>query len=481
MINSISFIRKYFSSCLPLQTAYNNFSCLFKIIRHSAWVVLLPAFFLMSNGQLNAQARILDQIVAVVGNSFILQSEIETEIMQMQAQGITPAADSRCDILENHLVQKLLLNQAIVDSIEVTENEVEMELSRRIQFFVQQIGSEEKLEAYYNKSLLEIREDFRDIVREQLRTQYMQQDIIGNVKVSPAEVRRFFNNLPEEDIPMIPSQVEIRQIIKYPEFSEAENFRVRQRLNEIRQRIIDGESFSTMAILYSEDPGSARRGGELGYMARTDLVPEFSKVAFSLKEDRVSPVFQTEFGFHIVQLIDRRGDQVNVRHILMQPAATDQAKAEARASLDSLARVIRTDTLNFRMAAIINTDDEGTRMGGGLVINPHTGGSRFELDQLNPVQYQAVRDMKVGEIAGPLEATDHQGKVFYKLIYLESQTAPHQANLKDDYAYLRELALNEKMMRILDEWVAERRAETYIRIDEAYKTCSFNGKDWVKR
>jgi peptidyl-prolyl cis-trans isomerase SurA len=452
------------------------------MIKKKFYIIYITAFFLTTGHlALNAQERIVDQIVAVIGNSVILQSEIENELLQMQAQGFVPTADSRCELLESHLIQKLLLNQAIVDSIEVSETEVEMDLSRRIQFFVQQIGSEEKLEDYYDKSILEIKEDHRNQVREQLRTQYMQEEIIGSVTITPAEVRRYYNSLAEEEIPMIPSEVEIRQIIKYPEFSEAENFRVRQRLNEIRQRIIDGERFSTMAILYSQDPGSARRGGELGYMARTDLNPEFAKVAFSLKEDRISPVFETEFGFHIVQLIDRRGEQVNVRHILLQPAASEQAKAEAKSFLDSLALVIRTDTLDFRTAAIIHTDDKDTRMGGGLVINPETGGSRFELDQLNPVQYQAVRDMKVGEIAGPLESTDRQGKTFYKLLYLNSQTSPHRANLKEDYAFIRGLALNQKKLRILDEWVAERRNETYIRINEAYKNCSFNEQKWVTR
>jgi peptidyl-prolyl cis-trans isomerase SurA len=430
---------------------------------------------------LYGQQRIIDRIVAVVGNSVILQSDIETELIQMQAQGYDATTNSRCELLERHLVQKLLLNQAIIDSIEVTDAEVEMELNRRLQFFIQQIGSEQNLENYYNKSILEIKEDFRDIVREQLVTQYMQEEIIGGVTVTPAEVRRFFNSLPDDEIPMIPSEVQIRRIVRYPQFSEAENFRVRQRLNEIRQRVINGESFTTMAVLYSEDPGSARRGGELGYMTRAQLVPEFANVAFSLKEERVSPVFETEYGFHIVQLIDRRGDQVNVRHILMRPAATELAKVEARSYLDSLVTSIRTDTINFRMAAVRHTQDDETRMSGGLVINPLTGGSRFELDQLNPVQFQAVRDLQVGEIAGPLESTDAQGRIFYKLLQLSSQTAPHRANLKDDYAYLREMALNQKRLKILDEWVADRRDQTYIRIDEAYRSCTFTDQQWVKR
>ncbi len=449
--------------------------------------ILLPIFLailILATGNFNAnsQGRIVDQVVAIVGNSIILQSEIENELLQMQAQGYTPNNNSRCELLENQLVQKLLLNQAIIDSIEVSEGEVEMELNRRLQFFIQQIGSEENLENYYNKSILEIKEDFRDIIRDQLITSHMQEDLIGRVSVTPAEVRRFYNSLPEDEIPMIPSQVQLRQIVKYPEFDEAENFRVRQRLNEIRQRIINGERFSAMAILYSEDPGSARRGGELGYMARSDLVPEFANVAFSLKDDRISPVFESDFGFHIVQLIDRRGEQVNVRHILMRPAASEQARVDAREFLDSLKTVIRTDTLNFRTAAMIHSEEEETRMSGGLVLNQETGGSRFELEHLNPVQYQAVRDMGVGEIAGPLESTDPRtGRTFYKLLYLESLTPPHQANLREDYAFLKNMALNQKRMKILEEWVERQKARTYIKIDEAYRNCGFSTEGWVNR
>ncbi len=431
--------------------------------------------------EVNAQERVVDRIVAVVGNSIVLQSEIESELLQMQAQGYNPSENSRCNLIENYLVQRLLLNQALVDSIDVTDYEIEMELNRRLQFFVQQIGSEENLENYYNKSILEIKEDFRDIVREQLVTSFMQEEIIGNVRITPAEVRRFFNTLNEENIPMIPSEVEIRKIVKYPEFSEAENFRVRQRLNEIRQRIISGESFTTMAVLYSQDMGSARRGGELGYLSRSDLVSEFANIVFSLRDDRVSPVFETEFGFHIAQLIDRRGDQVNARHILLQPEATEQAKKDAMTFLDSLSTIIRTDTLSFRIAAMIHTEDDDTRMNGGLIINPQTGSSRFEFDQLNPVQYEAVRNMKVGEIAGPLESMDRQGRSFYKLLYLHSQTPPHRASLREDYAFLTEMALNNKRQEILEEWIAEKRERTYIRIDDAYKNCSFSSSDWLKR
>jgi peptidyl-prolyl cis-trans isomerase SurA len=330
-------------------------------------LTICSAILILATGNSNAsaQGRILDQVVAIVGNSIILQSEIETELLQMQAQGYSANANSRCELLENQLIQKLLLNQAIVDSIEVQDSEVETELSRRLQFFIQQIGSEENLENYYNRSMLEIREDFRDIIRDQLITQYMQNDLIGSVSVTPAEVRRFYNSLPEDEIPIIPTQVQLRQIIRYPDFDEAENFRVRQRLNEIRQRIINGERFSTMAILYSEDPGSARRGGELGYLSRSDLIPEFANVAFSLKDDRVSPVFESDYGFHIVQLIDRQGERINVRHILIRPAASEQARLEAKEFLDSLGTRIRTDTIDFRMAALMNSQDEQTRMSGG--------------------------------------------------------------------------------------------------------------------
>jgi peptidyl-prolyl cis-trans isomerase SurA len=440
---------------------------------------LVFLFFFVILG-LRSQSVIIDRVVAIVGKNTVLQSEIETQVLQMQAQGAPLRANTRCQILEELLEQKLMINQAVIDSIEVTDSDVELEMNSRLQYFIRQIGSEEALEEYYNKSLLEIKEDLRDIVRDQLVTREVQQEIAGSITVTPSEVRSFYNRLPADSLPMINSQVELRQIIKYPEYSETEKFEVKDRLNQLRQRIAGGDDFATMAILYSQDPGTSRKGGELGFVSKTDLVPEFANVAFSLKDNRVSQVFESEFGFHIVQLIERRGDLVNVRHILMVPTASAEAKEKAKKQLDSLTQAIRLDSINFRLAAAKYSDDKDTRMSGGLLINPNTGSSRFELDQLNPADYVAIRDLKIGEISNTFETKDDKGKPVYKILYLASQTKPHRANLKEDYDILQEMALMDKRMKAVDDWVKEKQKRTYVRIDDAFKNCTFQNPDWLK-
>lgn len=434
-------------------------------------------FFIMG---LKSQPVVIDRVVAIVGKNTVLQSEIETQLLQMRAQGMTVQSNTRCQILEELLEQKLMINQAVIDSIEVSASDVEMEMNSRLQYFIRQIGSEQALEEYYNKSLLEIKEDLRDIVRDQLITREVQQEIAGSITVTPSEVRSFFNRIPSDSLPMINSQVQLRQIIKYPEYSETEKFEVKERLNQLRQRIAGGDDFATMAILYSQDPGTSRKGGELGFVSKTDLVPEFANVAFSLKDNRVSQVFESEFGFHIVQLIERRGELVNVRHILMAPTASAEAKEKAKKQLDSLSQAIRLDSINFRLAAAKFSDDKDTRMSGGLLINRNTGSSRFELDQLEPADYVAIRDLKIGEISNTFETKDDKGKPVYKILYLASQTKPHRANLKEDYDILKEMALMDKKMKAVDNWIREKQKKTYVRIDDAFKNCKLENPDWLK-
>lgn len=428
----------------------------------------------------HSQPQIIDRVVAVVGKNTILQSEIEAQLLQMKAQGMSMGRESRCEILEDLLIQKLMINQALLDSIEVSPGDVEMQLNSRLQYFVRQIGSEQALEDYYNKTLLEIKEDLRDIIRDQMITSEMQAEITADVKVTPSEVRRYFNTIPPDSLPMINSQVEVRQIMIYPEYSETEKFEVKERLNNLRQRIINGEDFTTMAILYSQDPGSARRGGELGFVSRSDLVPEFANIAFSLREDRVSQVFETEFGFHIVQLIERRGDLVNCRHILMLPSASIEAKGKAKNHLDSIVNLIRNDSISFRIAAVRFSHHEESRISGGLTINPMTNSSRWELDQLSPSDYVAIKDIKVGELSQVFEARDDKGKPVYKLLYLESQTAPHQANLREDYDLIQNMALNSKRMNAILDWIEEKQKRTFVRIDESFQDCNFQSSGWLK-
>ncbi len=450
-----------------------------KLVHHIITATLISAFTLFIPMKANGQEQVVDQVVAVVGDNIILQSEIEEYMQQMRAQGFTMTEEMRCELLEDFLVQKLLVTQAEIDSVEISEADVEMEMNNRMQFFVRQIGSEQKLEDYFSKSIFEIREDLREPIREQMLTQRMQMKITENVRVTPSEVKEYYNSVHPDSIPMIPSKVEIRQIVKYPTFTETEEFRVVQRLNDMRQRIISGESsFSAMAAIYSHDEGTARRGGELGFVSRSDLDPEFADVVFSLKEDRISQVFQSGYGYHIAQVIDRRDERVNVRHILIQPEIDEREKEVARNFLDSISAAIASNSISFREAAMKYSDDEKTNMSGGLMVNPQTGGAMFEIDQLNPDVYEAIKDLSVGEMSEPVEIREQRGRIAYKVFYLSRQTAPQKANLKDNYDVIKEMALEEKEQKVLMNWIGKRQEKTFIRIMDDYKNCNFSTDGW---
>jgi len=284
----------------------------------------------------------IDRIVAVVGDNTVLQSDVESMYLQYRAQGIPSSGDLKCEILEEYLGQMLLLNQAQIDSIEISESQVEMQLDSRLDYFINQIGSRERLEEYFNKTILEIKEDFRDLIRDQLITNQMQSNIAFDVTVTPSEVRQFYNRLPDDSIPNIDSKIKMRQISMYPPVTETAKLEVRERLLDLRKRILEGENFRTLAVLYSEGP-SAPQGGEIGFLGRAELDPEYSKVAFSLKEGQVSNIVESAFGFHVIQLIERRDDKANTRHILMKPKVDPNGSEKTIIQLDSLANVIRKD------------------------------------------------------------------------------------------------------------------------------------------
>jgi peptidyl-prolyl cis-trans isomerase SurA len=446
-------------------------------------VLLIILLVCLSPLFVRAQSKIIDQIIAVIGSSVIFQSDVENQTLQLQTQGIsTSASKLKCEVLEDLLYSKLLLNQAKIDSIEVTEAQVEGELTRRLQLFINQIGSEEKLEEFYNKSMIEIREDFHDLIRDNLLTQLMQDEIVGDIKVTPSEVKSYYHKLSRDSLPLINSVVEIAQIVKNPPYSEQAKFAVREKLLNLRKRISDGENFATLAVLYSEDTGSAKRGGELGFNNKANLLPEFSTVAFSLKENTVSTIVETEAGFHIIQLIAKRGDQVNVRHILMKPKVTAEETLQAMHFLDSIANLIRSDSISFESAAIIFSDDENTRLNGGIMVNPYTNDTKFELDQIDPYLHKQISDeLKTGEISDPFEAIDESGNKIYKIIKLKTRTKPHYANLKEDYQYLQEMTKLNKQNEIISEWIEEMLKITYVRINDEFKTCDFINKGWVKK
>lgn len=422
---------------------------------------------------------ILDRVVAVVGDFTILQSDIEQEYLQMKMSGMYIPPDARCRIFNNYINQKLLVAQAKIDSVEISPDQVEMQINARMDYFISQFGSQEEMEDYFGKSIFDIKDDMREAVREQMLTQEVQSTIIEDVSTTPSDVKEFFKNLPKDSIPYINSQVELEQIVAYPPYSEEAVFEVKEKLLELRKRVMDGEDFGTLAILYSEGPSAARRG-EIGYLLRSELDPAYADAAWLLKEGQVSKIVESSFGYHIIQLIDRKGDRINTRHILMKPKADANAKQKALSKLDSLRTVIEADSIPFEMAAKRFSEDENTSVNGGLIVNPQTNASTFELDELSTKDYYILRNMQVGDISDPYESEDTNGKSCYKLLMLKTRTEPHRANLKQDYLLLQNMALEKKKTEVINAWYEDKKANTYIRIDNSFKHCSGIGETTMK-
>lgn len=444
-------------------------------------ITLLVAIMLFASFGIKAQedGKVIDKVIAVIGSNIILKSDLESQIVSMRAQGVLVDENARCELLEELLFQKLLLHQAIIDSITVSESEVESEIDRRMSYFIAQIGSEKKLEQYYKKSMIEIKEEFRTIVREQMISQRMQGKITAGVEVTPKEVRAYFNEISEDSIPLIESEVEYAQILFNAKESDEAKLAAKDRINTFRERIIKGEDFSTLAILYSEDEGSAKNGGELGFMGRAELVPEFSVVAFKLKNKAVSEIIETEFGYHIIQLIERRGQKVNVRHILTKVKIGEEQIEKAKVLADSVYNLLETDTLTFEQLAEQYSDDEKTKKSKGLVVNPQTGTSLFNIDQVNPQVYYTIDKMNPGEVFKPVPSQGQGGKKGYRIIKLITKTEPHKATFDSDYSKIQNAALGHKQNKTTKNWIIGKVKQTYIKLDDDYKECQFDNS-WVK-
>jgi peptidyl-prolyl cis-trans isomerase SurA len=446
------------------------------MVRYSA-IVLLLALFGISYAQ---QPIVVDQVVAVVGNSTILLSDIEGQYLQMLAQKKRLDANIKCTIFENLLQQKLLVNQSKVDSVEISESRVESQLEARLKYFVDQIGSKENLEKYFNKPIYEIRNDLRSAIREQMITEKMQGTITDGITITPTEVKEFYASLVEDSIPMINAQVEYNQILRYPAYREETIYELKKKLLDIRKQIIDGRSFSALARLYSVD-GSATEGGEIGFKSRGELDPAYANAAFALKENAVSSIVESQFGYHLIQLIARQGDKVNTRHILLKPKAREKEMSVAIGVLDSIVSAIHKDTLSFEFAAMLYSEDKNSSVNGGLVINPYNSSSKFELDQLNTKDYYFVRNMKPGDISQPFESEDENFKQAFKVIKLKSFSLSHKANLKEDYQILQEMALVEKKKKVIADWINDKIKTTYIKIDPEFYSCNLTNKGWLKK
>lgn len=428
-------------------------------------------------GQQNG--TIIDQIIATVGDEVILKSEIEHEINRAKAENkVSFEGNIKSQIIESMLISKLLSSQATIDSVAVTEEDVEKQLDGRMEQYLKYAGSKEKLEEYFKKSLAEIKQELRDATREMLVVDKMKQEIIKDVRVTPAEVREAYNKFPKDSLMLMPEKLMIEQITRKPGISKEEKDRVREQLRRYRDEIYKGGSFATYAVLHSEDPGSAARGGELGYMSRTELVDEFASVAFNLKPGKISKIVETEFGFHIIQLIEKKGDKVNVRHILLKPVVSEEFKTKAHLDLDSIRTKLLAEELTFGNAAMYYSDDKKTRNNGGLIMNPRTGGAFFEKPQLPPIISRYSQEMKEGDISETFYDTDERVPV-YKFFRIKHKIPEHKANLDDDWSIFENIVLGQKKQEVLSEWIDEKIKNTYIQLNKNIAKEKFS-HEWVK-
>jgi len=429
-----------------------------------------------------SQSNVIDQVIAVVGDNPILLSDVEFQYQQAMMQGTNFQGDLKCHIFEQLLLQNLLLEQAKLDSIEISENMVISTVDRQINEFVNRAGSREKLEEWLNKPLHQIKREQRVIVRNQMLTQQMQGSITNEVKVTPAEIRAFYRKTSEDSLPMVNAQYEIQQLTLYPKIELEEIERVKGRLREFQRQVNEGRDFATLAVLYSEDQGTAARGGELGFMSRGELVPEFAQVAFNMQEPgRVSKIVESEFGFHIIQFVERQGDRVNVRHILMRPKAKPDAIELTKSKADSIITIVRNGEISFEEAALLFSMDKDTRINGGLMVNPVSQSTKFELQHISPAILRQLEKMEVGEISEPFLMIDERlGKDYYAVIKLKSKTEAHRANLKDDYQLIQSILENKKREEIFNKWIVGKQKETYISISPNWINCKFEFEGWKK-
>ena len=443
------------------------------------WIGLMLAVLTVM--QLTAQDNVIDEVVWVVGDEAILKSEVEQERIRAQYEGRKFDGDPYCVIPEELALQKLFLNQAAIDSIEASESDVLSQVEYQMNAYITQIGSLEKVEEYFDKSSMDIREELRESARRMLTMQMMQRELMKDVKVTPAEVRRYFKNLSSDSIPYIPTQVEVQLITIEPKIPEEEIDRVKARLREFTDRINSGEtSFSTLARLYSKDPDSAPRGGETGFRGKGFWVPEFANMAFNLNDPKkVSKIVETEFGYHIMQLVEKRGDRVNVRHILLKPQVAEQDLMDALSRLDSIADDIRNNKFTFEDGATHISSDKETRMNKGLLPNPNTGTSKFEMQELPQEIARAVNTMNVSEISKPFIMINSKGKEVCAIVKLKSRVKGHKATLAEDFQALKDVVLEKKRSEKIEKWIKEKQKSTYVRINEKWINCDFKYPGWI--
>ena len=429
-----------------------------------------------------ADDNIIDEVIWIVGDEAILRSEVEEERLRAQYEGQAIPGDPYCVIPEQIAVQKLFLHQAELDSVEVSESTVSHQVDMRLNYYISQIGSKEKMEEYFRKPSSEIREEMMKTVRNQMIIQQMQSKLTANIKPTPAEIRRYYNSLPMDSIPMMPADVEVQILSFVPPVPVEETDRIKTKLREFSERVTSGSAdFSMLARFYSEDTESAKHGGELGFVGRGQLVPEFADVAFSLNDPKkVSRIVETEYGYHIIQLIEKHGERINCRHILLKPRVSATDKMNALMRLDSIARLIRNDSMSFEQAIIRYSEDKNTAMNAGLMTNPNTGASKFEYQDLPAEVAKQIYSMKEGDISEPFVMVDAtKNKEVCAIVKLKHKTDVHRANLTDDFQTIRTMLEQKLAAEFINKWILNKQKETYIQIDPRWAGCDFQYPNWI--
>lgn len=451
---------------------------IFKLAAVAATLMLPISGFAQKYGN-----GLIDKTIAVVGNEMISLSELEQEILYMRMQGMYSDKNMRCEQLEKMLENKLFLMQARVDSLSVNQEMVASTLSQRIDAMRTQLGGDDNVEKTYGKPLYKLRQEWKQQMEDMSLTQQMQQQISSQVpELTPHDVKEYLAETDPADLPMVPIKYQLSQICIYPD-REAANLAVKEKLLGIRERIMNGEKFSTLARIYSEDPGSARKGGELGLASKSIFWPAFSDAAMSLKPGVISQIVETPDGFHIIEVLEKKGDMFNARHILIKPSYTDEDRQKAFKTLDSLKTEIQNNAVTFQMAARFYSQDAQTKTNGGQMADPYTGSSYFEIDQLKPEDYAAIKDLKEGEISEPVQSTDNEGRngnTVYKIIKVDKIIPAHTASFDNDYSELLEDARSKKQEAAIDQFINAKIKTTYIIIDPLFKNCDFSREGWNK-
>lgn len=443
--------------------------------------ILVIGYWLLAIGCL-AQDNIIDEVIWIVGEEAILRSEVEEERLRAQYEGQPIPGDPYCVIPEQLAIQKLFLHQAELDSIEANESSVSSQVDMRMNYYISQIGSKEKMEEYFRKTSSEIREEMMTSVRNQMIIQQMQSKLTEGIQPTPAEVRRYFNSLSIDSLPTIPAQVEVQILSIQPPVPIEETERIKSQLREFTERVTSGNAdFSMLARLYSEDTESAKRGGELGFVGKGQLVSEFADVAFNLTDPkRVSRVVETEYGFHIIQLIERKGERINCRHILLKPRVSYMDKQNAITRLDSIRSLIMADSLSFELAVARFSEDKATMMSGGTMTNPNTGASKFEYQELPPEIARQIYNMKEGDISTPFTMIDRtKNKEVCAIVRLKTKRDSHKANLTDDFQTIRDMLTQKLSAETIDKWIRQKQKEIYVHIDPNWRGCDFQYPNWV--